>query len=69
MHAPLVGIIMGSQSDWQVMRYTAETFEVLKVPFEAKVVSAHRTPDHLFMYAQEAADRGLELNTLGNKNK
>ena len=65
MHTPLVGIIMGSQSDWQVMRHTAETLDVLKVPFEAKVVSAHRSPDYLFTYAQEALDRGLEVIIAG----
>lgn len=57
--APLVGIIMGSQSDWETMRPAAETLETLGVAFEKKVVSAHRTPDLLFEYAASAAGRGL----------
>ena len=62
---PLIGIIMGSQSDWPTMRHTAETLETLKVPYEAKIVSAHRTPDRLFKYAEEAAGRGLEVIIAG----
>ena len=49
--APLVGIVMGSQSDWETMRHAAETLEQLVVPHEVRVVSAHRTPDLLFEYA------------------
>ncbi len=62
---PLVGIIMGSQSDWDTMRHAAETLEVLDVPFETRVVSAHRTPDRLFEYAETAAGRGLQLVIAG----
>jgi len=57
---PLIGIIMGSQSDWETMTHTAETLETLGVPFEVRVVSAHRTPDALFEYAESAERRGLE---------
>jgi 5-(carboxyamino)imidazole ribonucleotide mutase len=56
---PLVGIIMGSQSDWETMQHAATTLDELGVPFEASVVSAHRTPDLLFDYAESAAGRGL----------
>ena len=59
MNAPLVGIVMGSQSVWEVMRNAAEMLKSLGVPFETKVVSAHRTPDLLFEYANTAASRGL----------
>jgi 5-(carboxyamino)imidazole ribonucleotide mutase len=57
--APKVGIIMGSQSDWPTMQKAAEMLEMLGVPYEAEVVSAHRTPDKLFAYASSAVDRGL----------
>ena len=50
----LVGIIMGSQSDWETMRHAAETLETLGVPFETRIVSAHRTPRRLYAYAEEA---------------
>jgi len=63
--APLVGIIMGSQSDWETMQHAAEQLEALGVPFEAQVVSAHRTPDLLFEYAEKAAGRGLEVIIAG----
>jgi 5-(carboxyamino)imidazole ribonucleotide mutase len=63
--APLVGLIMGSRSDWETMRHTAETLERLAVPFEARVVSAHRTPDLLFEYAAGAEARGLEVLIAG----
>src|SRR4051794_41941871 len=56
---------MGSRSDWETMRHTAETLERLVVPFEARVVSAHRTPDLLFEYAAGAEARGLELLIAG----
>jgi 5-(carboxyamino)imidazole ribonucleotide mutase len=59
--APLVGLIMGSQSDWETMAEAAATLEKLDVPFEARVVSAHRTPDLLFEYAESAERRGLEV--------
>lgn len=65
IHSPLVSIIMGSQSDWPVMRYAAETLEALQVPYEAKIVSAHRTPDRLFRYAEEVEGRGLEVIIAG----
>ena len=57
----LVGVIMGSRSDWETMRHAAETLETLEVPFETKVVSAHRTPDLLFEYASGAEGRGLRV--------
>lgn len=62
---PLVGVIMGSRSDWQTMRHTAETLEQLDVPFEARIVSAHRTPDALFSYASGAEARGLRVIVAG----
>lgn len=62
---PLVGIIMGSRSDWDTMRYAAETLTDLNVTYEVRVVSAHRTPDLLFQYAHSAADRGLEVIIAG----
>ena len=58
---PLVGIIMGSKSDWETMQHAAAQLEELKVPYEAQVISAHRTPDLLFEYAASAAERGLEV--------
>ena len=63
--APVVGIIMGSRSDWETMRHAAETLEQLGVPFEKEVVSAHRTPDKLFDYAETAADRGIAVIIAG----
>ena len=62
---PLVGIIMGSRSDWATMRHAAETLEALGVAHECKVVSAHRTPQRLYDYAQGAADRGLKILIAG----
>jgi 5-(carboxyamino)imidazole ribonucleotide mutase len=62
---PLVGIIMGSRSDWETMRHAAETLEALGVPHEAKVVSAHRTPERLYDYAKSAKDRGLQVVIAG----
>ena len=59
MDKPLVGVVMGSTSDWPVMKKAVEELEALGVPVEAKVVSAHRTPDLLFEYAETARDRGL----------
>ena len=56
---PLVGLIMGSRSDWETMVHTAQTLEQLEIPFEVQVVSAHRTPDLLFEYAEDAESRGL----------
>ena len=62
---PLVGIIMGSTSDWETMRHAAEKLEELGVPHETKVVSAHRTPQRLYDYATSAADRGLKVIIAG----
>ena len=55
---PQVGIIMGSKSDWPTMKAAAETLEALDIPFESRIVSAHRTPDLLFEYASTARQRG-----------
>lgn len=62
---PLVGIIMGSHSDWETMQHAATQLKELDVPFEAEVISAHRTPDLLFEYASSAAGRGLEVIIAG----
>jgi 5-(carboxyamino)imidazole ribonucleotide mutase len=62
---PLVGIIMGSKSDWPTLRNAADTLQLLGVPFEVRVVSAHRTPDLLFEYAGSAEGRGLEVLIAG----
>ena len=62
---PLVGVIMGSMSDWETMRHTSETLEELRVPHEVRVVSAHRTPDLMFEYASSAGTRGLEVIVAG----
>jgi 5-(carboxyamino)imidazole ribonucleotide mutase len=63
--APLVGIIMGSRSDWETICHAAETLDALAVPYETKVVSAHRTPDRLYDYAKKAAGRGLRVIIAG----
>ncbi|MCI1111386.1 5-(carboxyamino)imidazole ribonucleotide mutase [Stenotrophomonas maltophilia] len=63
--APLVGIVMGSRSDWETMQHAAQKLEALGVPFEVKVVSAHRTPDVLFSYAEQAGPRGLRAIIAG----
>lgn len=63
--SPLVGIIMGSTSDWETMSHAAETLLALGVPHEVEVVSAHRTPDKLFRYAESAQQRGLEVLIAG----
>jgi 5-(carboxyamino)imidazole ribonucleotide mutase len=63
--APLVGVIMGSRSDWETMRHAVETLEQLDVPHEHRVVSAHRTPDLLFEYAATARERGLKVLIAG----
>ena len=65
MAEPLVGVIMGSRSDWDTMRHAVETLERLDVPCETRVVSAHRTPDLLFEYASGAAERGLQVIVAG----
>jgi 5-(carboxyamino)imidazole ribonucleotide mutase len=62
---PLVGLIMGSRSDWETLAHTAQTLESLGVPLETRVVSAHRTPDLLFEYAATAEQRGLEVIIAG----
>ena len=62
---PLVGIIMGSQSDWDTMRHAAEMMQKLEVPYEARIVSAHRTPDLLFEYASSAQGRGIKVIIAG----
>jgi 5-(carboxyamino)imidazole ribonucleotide mutase len=62
---PLVGIIMGSTSDWETMRHASETLETLGVPHEVRVVSAHRTPERLHHYARTARDRGLKVIVAG----
>src|SRR5260370_32451914 len=62
---PLVGIIMGSGSDWDIMKYASKTLTDLGVPHETRVVSAHRTPDLLFEYASSAEQRGIEVIIAG----
>lgn len=62
---PLVGVIMGSQSDWETLSHTAATLEELDIPHEVEVISAHRTPDRLFEYAAAAQARGLEVIIAG----
>jgi 5-(carboxyamino)imidazole ribonucleotide mutase len=59
MAEPVVGVVMGSDSDWETMQHAARRLEELGVPFECRVVSAHRTPDLLFRYAEEAVGRGI----------
>jgi 5-(carboxyamino)imidazole ribonucleotide mutase len=63
--APLIGIIMGSRSDWETMRHAAEALEGLGVAYETRVVSAHRTPERLYDYARTAASRGLKAIIAG----
>jgi 5-(carboxyamino)imidazole ribonucleotide mutase len=63
--APVVGIIMGSQSDWETMRHGAELLETLGVAFETRIVSAHRTPKRLYAYAAQARERGLKVIVAG----
>ncbi|MEM7268123.1 MAG: 5-(carboxyamino)imidazole ribonucleotide mutase [Pseudomonadota bacterium] len=65
MSEPLVGILMGSQSDWPTMKEAASILEALDVSFESKIVSAHRTPDRMFAYAEAAATRGLRVIIAG----
>ena len=62
---PLIGLIMGSTSDWSTLEHAAHTLDALGVPYEVRVVSAHRTPDLLFEYAAEAEARGLEIIIAG----
>ena len=63
--APLVGIIMGSQSDWPTMRHAADALDALGVPYEARIVSAHRTPERMVDYAKTAKARGLKVIVAG----
>jgi 5-(carboxyamino)imidazole ribonucleotide mutase len=63
--APSVGLIMGSKSDWETLSFAAETLDALRVPYEAKVVSAHRTPKRLYEYAESAKARGLKVIIAG----
>ncbi len=65
MDEPLVGIIMGSRSDWETMRHTADTLGALGIAHETRVVSAHRTPKRLYEYAHSAHERGLKLIIAG----
>jgi len=65
MKKPIVGVVMGSNSDWKVMSQTCEILKDFGVPFESKVVSAHRTPDLLFEYAETAAERGIQVIIAG----
>jgi len=62
---PLVGIVMGSNSDWEAMQQAAQIFQEFGVPYEAKVVSAHRMPDDMFAYAETASERGLKAIVAG----
>ncbi|AWN73082.1 5-(carboxyamino)imidazole ribonucleotide mutase [Legionella anisa] len=65
MQKPLVGIVMGSQSDWPILCESAKTLKSLKISFEAEIVSAHRTPNKLYDYAQTAAERGIQIIIAG----
>lgn len=62
---PLVGVVMGSRSDWETMRHACESLSALGVPHEARIVSAHRTPERLFAYAKGAKARGLQVIVAG----
>jgi len=65
MANPLVGVVMGSSSDWEVMQHAARRLEAFGVPYETRVVSAHRTPDLLMKYAAEAESRGIQVIIAG----
>ena len=65
MKKPVVGVVMGSDSDWKVMSHACEILKEFGVPHEAKVVSAHRTPDAMFEYAETAAERGIQVIIAG----
>ncbi len=65
MSQPIAGVIMGSKSDWETMRHAAEMLERFQVPFESRIVSAHRTPDAMAEYAKSAESRGLEVIIAG----
>ena len=62
---PVVGVIMGSTSDWETMKHACDILEQLEIPYEKKVVSAHRTPDLMFEYAESAQDRGIKVIIAG----
>lgn len=62
---PLIAVIMGSKSDWETMEHAAKTLDHLKIPYEVKIVSAHRTPDLLFQFAESAHERGIEVIIAG----
>jgi 5-(carboxyamino)imidazole ribonucleotide mutase len=62
---PVVGVIMGSTSDWETMKHACDILEQLEIPYEKKVVSAHRTPDLMFEYAESAKDRGIKVIIAG----
>ena len=65
MNPPLVGVIMGSSSDWDVMKHAVSILRDFDVPYEAEVISAHRTPDRMFEYAEAAVGRGLKCIIAG----
>lgn len=65
MNNPLIAIIMGSKSDWETMEHSTKTLDELKIPYEVKIVSAHRTPDLLFQFAESAHERGIEVIIAG----
>lgn len=65
MTKALVGVIMGSTSDWETMKHACEILDELAIPYEKKVVSAHRTPDYMFEYAEKAKDKGIKLIIAG----
>jgi 5-(carboxyamino)imidazole ribonucleotide mutase len=62
---PLIAVIMGSKSDWETMEHATKTLDQLDIPYEVKVISAHRTPDLLFQFAESAHDRGIEVIIAG----
>ncbi len=62
---PVVGVVMGSTSDWETMKHACDVLDELAIPYEKKVVSAHRTPDYMFEYAETARDRGLKVIIAG----
>lgn len=64
-HSPLVAVIMGSQSDWETMQHATSVLEQLEIPFTAKIVSAHRTPDRLYQFAKQAKQDGLQVIIAG----
>lgn len=66
---PLVGILMGSNSDWEVMKNAAQMLKDFGVPFDARVVSAHRMPDEMFDYAEKAAERGIRVIHRGRRRR